>query len=121
VIPELSRLIGDQPAVPELSGTALQNRFDAAFRRFIRVFTRPEHPLVIFLDDLQWADPVSLKLIQLLVSDRRTRCLLLIGAYRDSDVPPAHPLNQALAALAESGAAVSTIRLAHSRRPTPTS
>ena len=69
VIPELERIIGQQPPAPELSGSAAQNRFNRLFENFIQVFTTEEHPLVIFLDDLQWADSASLKLIQLLTSD----------------------------------------------------
>ena len=64
VIPELERIIGQQPPVPELSGSAAQNRFNLLFEKFIQVFTTKEHPLVIFLDDLQWADSASLKLMQ---------------------------------------------------------
>jgi predicted ATPase/signal transduction histidine kinase len=92
VIPELELLIGKQPAVPELEGSAAQNRFNLLFGKFIRVFTTKEHPLVIFLDDLQWADSASLKLMQLLMSEASGRYLLLIGAYRDNEVNPAHPL-----------------------------
>jgi serine/threonine protein kinase len=92
VIPELELLIGKQPPAPELEGSAVQNRFNLLFQKFIRVFATQEHPLVIFLDDLQWADSASLKLMQLLLSDGDTRCLLLIGAYRDNEVSPAHPL-----------------------------
>ncbi|MCA1992140.1 MAG: AAA family ATPase, partial [Coleofasciculus sp. S288] len=92
VIPELEFLIDKQPPVPELEGSAAQNRFNLLFQKFIRVFAIKEHPLVIFLDDLQWADSASLKLMQLLLSETETRYLLLIGAYRDNEVSPAHPL-----------------------------
>lgn len=63
VIPELEQIIGAQSAVSELSGTAAQNRFNLLFQKFIQVFTTPEHPLVMFLDDLQWADSASLNLM----------------------------------------------------------
>jgi predicted ATPase len=86
VIPELSRIIGEQPSVIELSGTAAQNRFNLLFQKFTQVFTSFEHPLVMFLDDLQWADSASLNLMQLLMAD--TKHLLLIGAYRDNEVNP---------------------------------
>ncbi len=92
VIPELEHLIGKQPEVPELEGSAGQNRFNLLFGKFIRVLATKDHPLVIFLDDLQWADSASLKLIQLLISETDTCYLLLIGAYRDNEVFPAHPL-----------------------------
>ncbi len=88
VIPELERIIGQQPPAPELSGTAAQNRFNLLFQKFIQVFTTKEHPLVIFLDDLQWADSASLKLMQLLMSESGSGYLLLIGAYRDNEVFP---------------------------------
>ncbi|MEW5857699.1 MAG: AAA family ATPase [Cyanobacteriota bacterium] len=92
VIPEIELIIGKQPPVTELSPTASQNRFNLLFQKFIRVFTQAKHPLVIFLDDLQWADNASLKLLELLMNDSDTRYLLLIGAYRDNEVNPVHPL-----------------------------
>ncbi|CBN58217.1 hypothetical protein OSCI_3660026 [Kamptonema sp. PCC 6506] len=94
VIPELERIIGSQPAPPQLSGTAAQNRFNLLFQKFTQVFTTAQHPLVIFLDDLQWADSASLKLMQLLIAN--TSYLFLMGAYRDNEVNPAHPLMLAL-------------------------
>ncbi|MBD2296222.1 AAA family ATPase [Anabaena sphaerica FACHB-251] len=92
VIPELENIIGKQPSVPELTGSAAQNRFNLLFGKFIQIFATKEHPLVIFLDDLQWADAASLKLIQLLISGIDTQYLLLIGAYRDNEVYAGHPL-----------------------------
>ena len=92
VIPELERIIGSQLPVPELSGSAAQNRFNLLFQKFIAVFTTPEHPLVMFLDDLQWADSASLNLLKLLMAESETGYLLVVGAYRDNEVFPAHPL-----------------------------
>ncbi|HEY9834742.1 MAG TPA: AAA family ATPase, partial [Stenomitos sp.] len=92
VIPELELIIGSQPAVPELPATEAKNRFNLVFQNFIKVFTRKEHPLVIFLDDLQWADGVSLKLIALLTTAADSKYLFLIGAYRDNEVSAVHPL-----------------------------
>ena len=112
VIPELERIIGEQPPVPELSGTAAQNRFNLLFEKFIQLFTTKEHPLVIFLDDLQWADSASLKLMQLLMSDIDNCYLFLIGAYRDNEVFPAHPLMLTLADIQKTEAKVNTITLA---------
>ncbi|MEG3960139.1 serine/threonine-protein kinase PknK, partial [Microcoleus sp. herbarium2] len=111
VIPELERIIGLQPPALELSGTAAQNRFDLLFQNFIKVFTKPEHPLVMFLDDLQWADSASLRLMQLLVAESATGYLLVIGAYRDNEVFAAHPLMLTLDAMAKAGATVNTITL----------
>ncbi|MBF0103625.1 MAG: serine/threonine-protein kinase PknK, partial [Desulfobacterales bacterium] len=89
VIPEVEMIIGSQPAVPELGPTESQNRFNLVFQNFIRVFCQPEHSLVIFLDDLQWIDSASLKLMTLM---NDIPYLLLIGAYRDNEVSGSHPL-----------------------------
>ncbi|MBD2341464.1 AAA family ATPase [Calothrix sp. FACHB-156] len=110
VIPELESIIGKQPPAIELSGTASENRFNLLFQKFTQVFTSAEHPLVIFLDDLQWADFPSLKLIQLLMVD--TSYLLLIGAYRDHEVNPGHPLMLAVSELQKTSAIINTITLA---------
>jgi PAS domain S-box-containing protein len=112
VIPDIELIVGKQPPVAELSPTATQNRFNLLFQKFIRVFTQAEHPLVIFLDDLQWADNASLKLLELLMSDRDTRYLLLIGAYRDNEVNSVHPLTIALEEIRKSNATVNQIVLA---------
>jgi predicted ATPase/signal transduction histidine kinase len=111
VIPELERIIGKQLIVTELSGTAAQNRFNLLFQKFIQVFTTPEHPLTMFLDDLQWADSGSLNLIKLLISESKTGYLLLIGAYRDNEVYPAHPLMLILDEVAQFSAIVNTLTL----------
>ncbi len=110
VIPELERIIGQQPAATELSGTAAQNRFNLLFKTFVQVFTTKEHPLVMFLDDLQWADSSSLQLIQLLMVD--TVHLFLIGAYRDNEVNPAHPLMLTLYEIQKTKSITNTINLA---------
>ncbi|MEM1170309.1 MAG: AAA family ATPase [Cyanobacteria bacterium P01_H01_bin.35] len=112
VIPELEKIIGDQPPVPELSGSAAQNRFNLLFQKFIQVFATENHPLVIFIDDLQWADLASLKLIQLLMSNSEAGYLLLLGAYRDNEVFAAHPLMLILDEIVKSGATLNTITLA---------
>ncbi len=111
VIPELEQIIGKQPPVPELSGTAAQNRFNLLFQKFIQVFTTKEHPLVIFLDDLQWADSASLNLMQLLTSESESGYLLLIGAYRDNEVFPAHPLMLMLEEVRKFAGIINTIAL----------
>jgi len=92
LVPELELLLGKQPAVTPLTGTAAQNRFHHLFQRFVGVFCQPQHPLVLFLDDLQWADLASLQLIQYLVSETTIQYCLLIGAYRDNEVTVTHPL-----------------------------
>jgi PAS domain S-box-containing protein len=109
VIPELERIIGAQPPALELSGTAAQNRFNLLMQKFVQVFTTAEHPLVMFLDDLQWADSASLKLLQLLMQDRGH--LLVLGAYRDNEVSAAHPFMLTVDEIVKSGAVVNTITL----------
>ncbi|MBD2302957.1 ATP-binding sensor histidine kinase [Nostoc sp. FACHB-190] len=109
VIPELERIIGIQPPAPELSGIAAENRFNSLLQNFVQVFTNQEHPLVIFLDDLQWADSASLKLLQLLMQD--TKYLLLLGAYRDNEVSPNHPFILAVNELEKADAVVNKIIL----------
>ncbi|NEP59867.1 MAG: AAA family ATPase [Symploca sp. SIO2G7] len=111
VVPELERIIGKQSPAPKLSGSAAQNRFNLLFQKFIAVFTTKEHPLVIFLDDLQWADSASLNLMKVLMADSNGGYLLLLGAYRDNEVFPAHPLMLSLAELEKEQAAFSTITL----------
>ncbi|MEG4571437.1 AAA family ATPase [Microcoleus sp. N3A4] len=109
VIPELEKIIGSQPSPLELSGNAAQNRFNLLFQKFTQVFTSAEHPLVIFLDDLQWADSASLKLLQLLMVE--TGYLLVLGAYRDNEVSPAHPFILTVDEIVKIGATVNTITL----------
>src|SRR5262249_5540260 len=92
LIPDLKVIIGEQPAVPELPPQDAQRRFQLAFRRFLAVFARPEHPLALFLDDLQWLDPATLDLLQDLLIEPDVRHVLLIGAYRNNEVTTAHPL-----------------------------
>ncbi|MEG4963438.1 MULTISPECIES: AAA family ATPase [unclassified Microcoleus] len=111
VIPELEQIIGKQPAAPELSGSAAQNRFNLLFQKFIAVFAKAEHPLVMFLDDLQWADSASLSLMQVLLSQSEVGYLLTIGAYRDNEVFPAHPLMLTLEEMKKDSATISTLTL----------
>jgi PAS domain S-box-containing protein len=111
LIPELALIIGEQPETPELPPQDQQARFQLVFRRFLGVFARPEHPLALFIDDLQWLDSATLDLIEHLVLHAEVRHLLLIGAYRDNEVGPAHPLARTLARLREAGGRVQEILL----------
>ncbi|XXY23466.1 AAA family ATPase [Sorangium sp. So ce216] len=111
VIPQVELVIGRQPPAPELPWTEAQNRFRVVFRRFIGVFARKEHPLALFLDDLQWTDSASLGILHDLVTHPETRHLLVIGAYRDNEVPPSHPLALALDQMRKEGARISDIVL----------
>jgi predicted ATPase/signal transduction histidine kinase len=111
VIPEMELIAGPQRPVMALPPGLALNRFNIVFQRFIRVFASAEHPLVMFLDDLQWADLATLELVQVLIGDPESRWLLVIGAYRDNEVSAAHPLRAALDRLAESGRRSTTISL----------
>jgi predicted ATPase/signal transduction histidine kinase/tRNA A-37 threonylcarbamoyl transferase component Bud32 len=133
VIPKLELIIGKQPNVTELSGTAIQNRLHLLFQRFIKVFTTKEHTLVIFMDDLQWADADSLKFIQLLMTENNVSIkniklsshhlaetksdggnqggLLLIGAYRNHEVSRTHPLYLTLIEIQKTKATINTINI----------
>ncbi len=111
VIPEVELIIGKQSEVPELGGTEAQNRFNRLFTGFINVFAQKEHPLIIFLDDLQWADSATLKLMQILTAESDTNYFLLIGAYRDNEVNPTHPLIQTLEEIERNKAIVNNIVL----------
>ena len=111
VIPELVLILGSQPPAVELSGTAAQNRFNLLFQKFFRVFTTQDHPLVLFIDDLQWADSASLSLMQLLLGDTETRYLLFLGAYRDNEVSPVHPFMLTLGELQKSELPINRINL----------
>lgn len=111
VIPEVERLIGKQPTVPILGPTESQNRFNLVFQKLMGVFCQSEHPLVIFLDDLQWADLGTLKLLELVMTDKETGHLFLIGAYRDNEVNPTHALMTTLDKLNKEEVTVNQILL----------
>ncbi|HUA51049.1 MAG TPA: AAA family ATPase [Candidatus Sulfotelmatobacter sp.] len=111
MVPELRHIIGDQLPVPELPLSDAQGRFRLVCRRFIGVFARPEHPLVLFFDDLQWLDAATLDLLEDLLTRSDLRHLLLIGAYRDNEVDSAHPLMRKLGALRHTGATIRDIVL----------
>ncbi|MDJ0679679.1 MAG: AAA family ATPase [Xenococcaceae cyanobacterium MO_167.B52] len=96
ILPELELIIGSQPEIPQLPAKETQNRFNTVFEKFIGVFIHQEHPLVLFLDDLQWADSASLKLLALLLGNVNSQYLLIIGAYRDNEINSAHPLIQTI-------------------------
>jgi len=111
LVPELKHVIGEQPPVPELSPSDAQRRFQLVFRRFIGVFARPQHPLALFLDDLQWLDAATLDLLEDPLTQTDLQHLLLIGAYRDNEVNANHPLIRKLDAIRQSGAPVQDIVL----------
>jgi PAS domain S-box-containing protein len=111
-VPELELVIGKQPPVADLPPQDAQNRFQMVFRRFLGVFARKEHPLALFLDDLQWLDSATLDLLAHLVTHSEVRHLLLVGAYRDNEVSTSHPLLRTLDCIRKAGAFVQEVSLA---------
>jgi PAS domain S-box-containing protein len=112
LIPELELVVGKQPPVPELPPEDAQNRFQLVFVRLLGVFARAEHPLALFLDDLQWLDAATLQLIEHLMTEPDVRHLLLLGAYRDNEVSSSHPLMRKVDVIRRTGAIVHDIVLA---------
>lgn len=92
VIPNLALIIGEQPEVVQIGAQEAQNRFNRTMQSFVQVISTKEHPLVLFLDDLQWADLASLSLVRLLMVDEANQYFLIIGAYRDNEVGSSHQL-----------------------------
>lgn len=111
ILPELELLLGPQPPVPELPVLEQQNRLKQTFRAFLQACSLAAHPLVLFLDDLQWADDASLNLLQTLLSDVDTAYLLLVGSFRDNEVDATHPLRRSIGAIAQQGIPVQTLTL----------
>ncbi|AFQ45999.1 AAA family ATPase [Desulfosporosinus meridiei] len=110
IIPELSLIIGPQPPAARLAPSEAQNRLNDVFLKFIQLFATPESPLVLFLDDLQWTDPSSLRLIEQLIVDR-FGSILIIGAYRDQEITALHPLNLLFRQLEKQGLEAEAINL----------
>ncbi len=96
IIPSLVLLIGTPPSLPPLPAAEKENRFHIAFAQFVNALAAKSHPLLVFLDDLQWADAATLKLLEHLVKDESERCVLIVGAYRDNEVDDDHPLRQTI-------------------------
>jgi PAS domain S-box-containing protein len=112
VVPELKHIIGEQPPVPVLPPQDAQRRFQLVFQHFIGVFARAEHPLALFLDDLQWLDAATLDLLKDMFTRADLHHLMLIGAYRDNEVPATHRLVRTLEAIKAGGGKVAEIALA---------
>jgi PAS domain S-box-containing protein len=112
LVPEVKLIVGEPPPVPELPPQDARRRFQLVLRRFLGVFARPEHPLALFLDDLQWLDAATLDLLEDVLTQSDVRHLMLIGAYRDNEVDGAHPLMRKLDAIRQAGAPVQEITLA---------
>ncbi|MGF6722111.1 PAS domain S-box-containing protein [Paraburkholderia sp. GAS41] len=112
LIPELKLIIGEPAPAPELEPQLAQRRFLQVFRRFIGVFARAEHPLALFLDDLQWLDAATLDLLEDLLCRADLQYLMLVGAYRDNEVDATHPLTGKLQAIKSAGVTINEITLA---------
>ncbi|PCC73947.1 Predicted ATPase [Nannocystis exedens] len=110
-LPDLAHVVGEQPPPPPVSAAEAQNRLHLAVLRFIGVFADKDHPLVVFLDDLQWADGATLRLLGALLGDHDLRHVLVIGAYRDHEVDAYHPLRKTVAELEQAGATIERIEL----------
>ncbi len=111
LIPELELVIGPQRSVPDLPPQDASNRFKIVIRHFLGVFADTVHPLALFFDDLQWLDAATLELLEVLMTESAVRHLLLIGAYRDNEVSPSHPLMQTVDAIRAAGGRVKEIRI----------
>lgn len=109
LIPGIEALIGPQPDIPHLKGTELQSRFNYVLGNFINAIACKENPLVIFIDDLQWADGSSLNLFDLILADKATKHVMLVGAYRENEITDDHPLKNLLARLQEKNILFHTI------------
>ncbi|MET0405207.1 MAG: AAA family ATPase, partial [Cystobacter sp.] len=112
LVPQLELIVGPQPEVPELPPLDARRRIKQVFRQLLSVFATPAHPLVLFLDDLQWADMASLRLVHHLLTHEESPPMLIIGAYRDNEVSASHPLAMTLEEVRQAGAPVSTLPLA---------
>jgi PAS domain S-box-containing protein len=111
LIPELAAIIGEQPPTPDLPPQEARNRFQMVFRRFLSAFAQPEHPLALFLDDLQWLDAATLELLEHLVTEPEVRHVLLVGAYRANELDPSHALVRTFERIRNAGTDVQEIAL----------
>ncbi len=111
IIPEFEAIIGPQPDICELDPESTQNRFKRVFKDFVHLFAEPAHPLVIFLDDLQWVDPAGIALIQTLIQDLDLKAFMLIGAFRDTEMPPHHPFRLMIESMPARGVHYTSIGL----------
>ena len=110
-MPGIETLIGKQPGLPELKGIEAQNRFNYEFTRFIKTIADKESPLVIFVDDLQWADASSLNLFKIIAENRDIGYVMLIGGYRKNEVDETHPLCKKVDELREDNVKIEEIDL----------
>jgi predicted ATPase/C4-dicarboxylate-specific signal transduction histidine kinase len=112
LIPELLHIIGTPPPLPEFSAQEAEDRFVSTLLRFVEVFASLDHPLTIFVDDLQWADSPTLKFLETLTKSKETHHLLLLGAYRDNEINPLHPFTHMVQSIEKEGIEILKITLA---------
>ncbi|MBF0380471.1 MAG: AAA family ATPase [Magnetococcales bacterium] len=103
ILPELERLIGAQPEIPELDSEEAGNRFRVVLHDFLSVFSQKDQPLVLFLDDLQWADLPSIHLIEKHCTLNTTPYMLIIGSFRNEEVDDSHALMASLDNIGKKG------------------
>ena len=115
VLPRLGHIIGEQPEVAEVGGGEAQNRFNYVFRKFVKAISSADHPVVLFIDDLQWADSASLSLLRVLLTDPENQYLLCVCAYRDNEVTPSHPFMRMVGHIEDDNARVGRIELGNLR------
>jgi predicted ATPase/signal transduction histidine kinase/GAF domain-containing protein/tRNA A-37 threonylcarbamoyl transferase component Bud32 len=111
VIPNLELIIGPQPEVPTLKPVQSKNRFNYIFIKFIKSLAKKEHPIVVFLDDLQWIDMASLNLLEAIMTSNEVANMLIIGAYRNNEVDLSHPLTRSIESLRRVNARISILEL----------
>ncbi len=111
VIPDLELIIGKQPSLAGITPSEVQNRFRLIFERFLRVFAVEGHPLVLFIDDMQWADSAGLRMMEAFFVGTRTRYFYFIGVYRDNAIGPHHPLRASLNTLKQKGIRIHPLTL----------
>ncbi|MCV6636101.1 AAA family ATPase [Candidatus Albibeggiatoa sp. nov. NOAA] len=115
IIPDLELILGEQPPVAVVGAKEAQNRFNLVFQSFMQVICQADHPLILFIDDWQWADAASLNLIRQLLIDSHIQYLLVIGAYRDNEVDASHPFMLTTKELQTHGVMVNTLTLSNLR------
>lgn len=118
VLPNLELIIGKQPEVPELGGSESQNRFTYVFRKFVQALCSAEHPLVLFIDDMQWADSASLQLLRSIMTNQDCGYLLTICAYRDNEVSPTHPFMMTVSDITEAGCRIEQVTVSNLTKDT---
>jgi len=109
--PDIALIVGEQPPLEPLPPKETENRMKIFFKQFLHVVANKDHPLVIFIDDLQWIDSGSLSLLKEIMMDDEQTHLLIIGAYRENEVDAAHPLKNFIQHLEEKKKQIQSLSL----------